>query len=208
MAEALPHGWVEKISRKREGVKYYFHQASGETSWVKPKPRSEGSSGSLPEGWDEAQTADGKMYYKNHLTRTTQWNHPSSNVKRARAEESTELVRARHVLIKHNLSRNPKSWRSDKVISLSKAEAIEELDVLRRNLDAKTGDTLEAHFSKVAEARSDCSSGKPGRGGDLGPFGRGKMQPAFEKAAFALRVGELTGPLETDSGIHLILRVS
>ena len=40
----------------------------------------------------------------------------------------------------------------------------------------------------------------------LGVFGKGQMQPAFEKAAFALEIGELSEPVESDSGIHLILR--
>ncbi len=32
--------------------------------------------GPLPEGWEEARTPDGKVYYKNHNARTTQWEHP------------------------------------------------------------------------------------------------------------------------------------
>ncbi|KAI9190602.1 uncharacterized protein BJ171DRAFT_543799 [Polychytrium aggregatum] len=44
--------------------------------------------------------------------------------------------------------------------------------------------------------------------GDLGFFGPGAMQPAFESATFALQVGELSGPVESDSGIHLILRTA
>lgn len=44
-------------------------------------------------------------------------------------------------------------------------------------------------------------------GGDLGRFGRGKMQPPFERAAFALAVGELSEPVTSDSGVHLILRL-
>jgi hypothetical protein len=42
--------------------------------------------------------------------------------------------------------------------------------------------------------------------GDLGLFARGQMQPSFENAAFALAVGELSGVVESDSGLHLILR--
>ncbi|RLN75137.1 hypothetical protein BBJ28_00011880 [Nothophytophthora sp. Chile5] len=46
------------------------------------------------------------------------------------------------------------------------------------------------------------------RGGDLGPFTRGKMTPSFEEAAFALKVGGLSELVESDSGIHVILRVA
>lgn len=53
---------------------------------------------------------------------------------------------------------------------------------------------------------SHCSSAR--RGGDLGEFGPGKMQPAFEQATFALAVGELSGPVFSDSGVHIILRTA
>jgi NIMA-interacting peptidyl-prolyl cis-trans isomerase 1 len=46
------------------------------------------------------------------------------------------------------------------------------------------------------------------RGGDLGVFGRGKMTPPFEEAAFALKVGQLSALVESDSGVHIILRVA
>ena len=45
------------------------------------------------------------------------------------------------------------------------------------------------------------------RGGDLGHFARGTMQPAFEEASFALEVGEMSGVVETNSGVHIILRI-
>lgn len=64
----------------------------------------------------------------------------------------------------------------------------------------------KATFAELASKYSDCSSAK--RGGDLGPFSRGAMQKPFEQAAFALKVGELSSPVHTDSGIHIIQRTA
>ena len=59
-------------------------------------------------------------------------------------------------------------------------------------------------FGELASRESHCSSAK--RQGDLGPFYPGDMQKAFEDAVKQLKVGEMSGPVSTDSGIHLILR--
>ncbi len=63
-----------------------------------------------------------------------------------------------------------------------------------------------ASFAELAAKFSDCSSAK--KGGDLGAFGRGAMQRPFEEAAFGLKVGELSEPVWTDSGVHIILRTA
>lgn len=59
-------------------------------------------------------------------------------------------------------------------------------------------------FEDLAQKFSQCPSGKSG--GDLGEFGRGRMVPAFEEAAFALAVNEVSGPVRTQFGYHLIKR--
>lgn len=60
-------------------------------------------------------------------------------------------------------------------------------------------------FQHVATSESDCSSAR--NGGDLGHFGRGQMQKPFEDVAFSLDVGEISGFVSTDSGVHIIQRL-
>lgn len=57
-------------------------------------------------------------------------------------------------------------------------------------------------FAELAKRKSECPSGK--NGGDLGWFGKGRMVPAFEKAAFEAETGAVIGPVKTEFGWHLI----
>ncbi len=57
-------------------------------------------------------------------------------------------------------------------------------------------------FAKLAMEKSICPSAK--KGGDLGFFGRGRMARAFENAAFALEKGQISQPVKTEFGWHLI----
>lgn len=102
------------------------------------------------------------------------------------------------MLVKHKGSRRPSSWREEN-ITRTKDEARQILEDYRKQIES--GDvTLE----ELAQKYSDCSSAK--RGGDLGMFGRGQMQKPFEEAAFSLKVGQLSKIVDTESGLHIILR--
>ena len=58
-------------------------------------------------------------------------------------------------------------------------------------------------FEALADELTIDPSGK-GRGGDLGFFGRGRMVPAFETAAFALEPGAVSAPVQSQFGYHVI----
>jgi NIMA-interacting peptidyl-prolyl cis-trans isomerase 1 len=110
-------------------------------------------------------------------------------------------VRASHLLVKHAGSRRPSSWKEASV-TRSEADALAMIQAFHKALAAGGA----AEFAELARRESHCSSARSG--GDLGEFGRGQMQRAFEEAAFGLAVGELSGPVHTDSGVHLIYRTA
>ena len=58
-------------------------------------------------------------------------------------------------------------------------------------------------FAKLAEEFSS-DPGSKNKGGDLGWFGRGQMTPEFDKAAFALKPGQISDIVQTKSGFHII----
>eukprot|EP01132_Coremiostelium_polycephalum_P002049 gene2049-2524_t len=108
-------------------------------------------------------------------------------------------IKCRHLLVKHRGSRNPHSWREEN-ITRSKEDAIHILSEYREKIVNK-----KSKFEDLAQKYSDCSSYK--RGGMLDPFGRGVNQKSFEDAAFALEVGQISGIIDTASGVHIIERL-
>jgi len=123
--------------------------------------------------------------------------------KKAKTEAAAE-VQVLHIIRKHAGSRRPSSWRQER-ITCSEKESSEFLADLRMQLAKVDTADLRRKFEALAKEHSDCGSAK--RGGDLGVFGKGKMQKAFEEASFALQVGQLSPIVSTDSGVHIILRV-
>lgn len=112
---------------------------------------------------------------------------------------SSGQIRCRHLLVKHANSRRPSSWKTEH-ITRTKEEALEQLASHRESIIL--GQTT---FEQLATTSSDCSSAS--RGGDLGHFERGRMQKPFEDVAFSLSIGEISGFVDTESGLHIIQRL-
>ena len=64
----------------------------------------------------------------------------------------------------------------------------------------------EISFEDAARQNSTCPSKE--NGGNLGEFTKGQMVPEFDKAVFEMKVGEITGPVKTQFGYHLIKLIS
>ena len=107
---------------------------------------------------------------------------------RARLNEYSvqELVRIRHILI------SPTGPGPDAdAAARRKAE-----DVLNR---VRTGED----FARLAAEFSDDPATRD-NGGDVGVFRHGQMREGFERAAFAMRPGDITGPVRTEVGYHIL----
>lgn len=92
-------------------------------------------------------------------------------------------VNARHILIKED----PKN----------KGKALKKAKALRKKL-------TRSNFAKIAGKETEDPSGKGKKGGSLGWFTKGKMVPEFEKKAFSMKPGEISAPVKTNFGYHII----
>ncbi len=105
---------------------------------------------------------------------------------------TAEKVSASHILLSYKGAGSGETTRSEED---AKKLAEELLAKIKKGED----------FAVLARENSDCPSGKSASG-SLGEFGRGAMVKEFEDAAFALKVGEVSGLVKTSFGYHIIRR--
>ena len=72
-------------------------------------------------------------------------------------------------------------------------------------MDSIAGIVTVENFAEVAKAESDDRGSSP-KGGELGWFGKGMMVKAFEEAAFSMQTGEISAPIRTQYGWHILYK--
>lgn len=105
-----------------------------------------------------------------------------------------ETLKARHILIRVKGAPMPAAAGKPE---LSDEEALAKAQEIRKKLLAGED------FAKLAQTESD-DAGSGAQGGNLGEFKKGMMVPPFEEAAFAAKIGEITEPVKTPFGYHII----
>ena len=102
-----------------------------------------------------------------------------------------EEIEASHILISY-----AGAVRAEAEVTRTKERA-EQLarELIKRIQDGESFDTL---------ARTQSDGPSRSAAGKLGAFPRGTMSPVFEEAAWKLPVGDITGPIETEFGYHII----
>ncbi|MEO8140417.1 MAG: peptidyl-prolyl cis-trans isomerase, partial [Gemmatimonadota bacterium] len=83
------------------------------------------------------------------------------------------------------------------------ADASDSATARQRAADLRKEILAGAPFAEVAK-RESADSASAQKGGDLGEFGKGAMDPAFERAAFSLPIGTISEPVLSAFGYHLI----
>ena len=104
-------------------------------------------------------------------------------------------VKARHILIKVAAPGAKKDPKDPK--DRTDEEALAKAKEIRQKL------VDGADFETLAKAESE-DAGSAAKGGEVGPFGKGRMAPPFEEEAFKIPVGELSQPVKTQYGYHII----
>lgn len=113
-----------------------------------------------------------------------------------------------HILVKHAGSARPASWRDPqglRIPSRTKEQAATTLSELRLQLKQLSGEDRAQRFAELAIETSDCGTAR--EGGTLGQIKMGELEEEFEAAIAELSPWEVSDVVETESGLHLIMRL-
>ena len=144
----------------------------------------------FPQNITTSQGAQLPLEYNNNLNTQASEFRPSLYLKYA-ASTDTEYALDYAVIFENGYDLNMQQQVEYQAVALKLA--LNTYEVIKKGAD----------FAELAKEYSQ-DPGSAKKGGSLGYFGRGRMVPPFEEKAFSMKIGEISEPIETRYGWHII----
>uniref|UniRef100_A0A8C7J7R8 Peptidyl-prolyl cis-trans isomerase n=1 Tax=Oncorhynchus kisutch TaxID=8019 RepID=A0A8C7J7R8_ONCKI len=198
--EKLPSGWEKRMSRSSSRV-YYFNHITNASQWERPVGSGDGSG------------EPDKVRCSHLLVKHSQSRRPSSwreeNITRSK-EEALDLIQK--YIEQMQSGEEEFEALASQFSDCSSARNGGDLGLFGRgNTHTHTHGQMENILSTLTHKHAITDWHKVvcfrcDRGVCVCVCVSGQMQKPFEDASFALKVGDMSGPVFTDSGVHVILR--
>jgi parvulin-like peptidyl-prolyl isomerase len=187
---ALPEQFKKQVATP-EGKREFAKQYAEMRSLANEAKKKMKAGGKVPAEWQLQLDQTLANLYVQEASKSDE-----ASVRKFYDEHKSEFENGngRHILIRFSGSPVPvKPGQKD----LSDEEALAKANDIRKQL-AAGGD-----FAAIAKAESD-DTGSGAAGGSLGDFVRGQMVGPFDQAAFSLPIGQISEPVKTQFGYHII----
>merc|ERR1712183_371525 len=133
--------------------------------------------------------------------------------KKQRKSDTPSQVRLRHILLKHRECKSTTDKVRNKQVKRSRGEAERLLRAVLEECEVDPKKCAQAFTQRCREI-SECTTCQSAGelAGDLGWLKPGKNEqkfgPSFDAAAFALSIGQLSDLIDSDQGIHILIRAA
>ncbi|MDE0331823.1 MAG: SurA N-terminal domain-containing protein [Nitrospinae bacterium] len=191
------------VSEQEVRDAYKWRNAEIKLAAVRLKPEIFSVEVPTLEGDLKAYYEKNKDQFKTGPQRKVSWWHlPFSAVAQV-AELSDADLRSHYTRTRAKYERKESVTVNQILLKLPPNANNEKVEAARKRLESLRERVMKGErFTELAKAHSEGPGAK--RGGELGVFGRGQMLPELEKVAYALKKGEVSKPVKTSFGMHLL----
>ena len=191
------------VSEQEARGAYEWRNAEIKLAAVRLRPETFAADVSKPETDLNAHYEKNKDQFKTGPQRKVSWWHLPFSAVANRIELGEADLRSHYARTRSKYARKESVAVNQIFLKLSPDAKKEQVEAGRNRLEGLRERVMKGEkFIELAKAHSEGPEAK--QGGDLGVFGRGQMLPELEKVAYALKKGEVSKPVKTSFGMHLL----
>ncbi len=191
------------VSEQEARGAYEWRNAEIKLAAARLKPETFAADLSKPETDLKAYYEKNKDQFKTGPQRKVSWWHLPFSAVADGIELGDADLRSHYARTRAKYARKESVAVNQIFLKLSPDAKKEQVEAGRNRLEGLRERVMKGEeFTELAKAHSEGPEAK--QGGDLGVFGRGQMLPELEKVAYALKKGEVSKPVKTSFGMHLL----